>query len=45
VESSTATLVEEEAFSTGNLAEEATLLLGVNKEETTALWLRAIFKG
>jgi hypothetical protein len=29
--------VEEKTFSTVKLAEEATLRLGVNKEETTAL--------
>jgi hypothetical protein len=38
VKSSTAATVEEETFSMAKLTEEATLLPGVNKEETTALW-------
>jgi hypothetical protein len=33
-----ATPEEEETFGTAKLAEGTTLLLGVNKEETTALW-------
>jgi hypothetical protein len=37
VKSSKAVTVEE-TFSMAKLTEEATLLLGVNKEETTALW-------
>jgi len=35
---STAASAEEEIFGTAKLAEEATLLLGVNKEVNTALW-------
>jgi hypothetical protein len=38
VKSSMAVSVEEETFSTAKLAEEATLLLGVDKEKTTAFW-------
>jgi len=38
VKSSRAASAEEETSGTAKLAEEATLLLGVNKEETTALW-------
>jgi hypothetical protein len=33
-----ATLAEEETFGKAKLAEEATFILEVNKEETTALW-------
>jgi hypothetical protein len=39
VKSSTAALAEEEkTFGMAKFAEEASLLLGVNKEETAALW-------
>jgi hypothetical protein len=38
VKSSTAAPAEEETFGMAKLAEEATLLPGVNTEETTALW-------
>jgi hypothetical protein len=38
VKSSTAASVEEETSGMVKLAEGATLLLGVSKEETTALW-------